>query len=216
MKIDLKAINESRVLRLREEYFQLEPYIMNQMERLPKNLTYHNVVHTSDVMDSSGRLALLEGIKPYDARYWLIKIGALLHDIGYKIQPSGKDHEAIGAEYAKRLLGTDSGLNTYDLLDITGMIRATKLPQDPRTFLEKIVCDADVDNFGRDDFFSRGELLREELRSFGINPSDKQWYEGSLKLLEGHKYHTDAAKHLRDGKKKENIAELKKRIASLK
>ena len=54
-----------------------------------------------------------------------------------------------------------------------------------------------------------------KLESMGIKKDDKAWYEGVLKLLENHSYHTSAAKELRDDKKKENIEKLKQIIASI-
>ncbi|MCX6747214.1 MAG: HD domain-containing protein [Candidatus Pacearchaeota archaeon] len=206
--------NQNRALGLMREYDRLEPYIMNKLERLPKSLKYHNAEHTKDVINSSGKIALVEGIKMWDVRYWLVKIGALLHDTGYILQPSGKDHEELGADFARRLLG-NFGYEHYDIINILRMIRATKLPQNPRTILEGIVCDADLDNLGRADFFKRGKLLREELESLGIKNSDKEWYQRNLKFLENHGYHTKAARYLRNGKKKENVEQLKGIIASL-
>jgi len=204
----------SEVLSMMNEYDRLEPYILNKLKNLPKNIKYHNEGHTRDVITSSERIALLGGIKLLDLRYWLVKTAALLHDTGYLFQVSGKGHEEIGANFAEGLL-TNYNYKLKDIMAISGMIKATKLPQNPKTLLEGIICDADVDNFGRDDFFERGELLREELESMGIKNSDKEWYQGTLRLMESHKYHTRAAKYLRNKKKKENIEELKRRIASI-
>ena len=54
---------------------------------------------------------------------------------------------------------------TRDQIDtICGMIMATRIPQSPSNQLERILCDADLDYLGRDDFYEIGGRLFEELR----------------------------------------------------
>jgi uncharacterized protein len=152
------------------------------------------------------------GVDPWSKRYWIIKTAAVLHDIGYL--KDEKMHEQAGADFAGKLLADyDFGFN--DIANVKGIILAAKLPQTPKTILEKVVCDADVANFGRDDFFEKGKLLRQELELMGIKKTEMEWYTGVLNLLENHTYHTEAARLLLNNKKKENIEKLRKIIASI-
>ena len=96
-----------------------------------------------------------------------------------------------------------------------GMIMATRLPQSPRTLLEEIIADADLDVLGRSDFFSRNEALRQELANRGQEIGRKQWAEGQLAFLISHAYFTPAAKMLRDEMKQRHIAELRKMLDGL-
>ena len=98
-----------------------------------------------------------------------------------------------------------------DIDKISGIILATKMPQEPKTesILQKIICDADLDNFGRKDFYVKGELLRLELEKQGVAIPLRAWYENSVRLLENHHYFTDAAKRLRDEGKEKHIEEIK-------
>lgn len=191
-------------------YNQLETEILETLKTdIPKEITYHNLNHTKDVINSAGIIAIGEGICPQDKGFLTVRTGALFHDTGYASSNKDyKNHEQIGANFAKEFLHY-TGYNNREIKKVMGIIMATKLPQNPKTLLEKIVCDADVANFGRDDFFELGEHLRKELKNLGIEKSDKEWYDGTLKLLEGHSYHTNTAKLLWDDKKEENMKKLR-------
>ena len=68
---------------------------------------------------------------------------------------------------------------------------ATRIPQTPLTKLEEIICDADLDYLGRDDFHQIADSLKNELMAFGKIQSDKQWGEIQIPLLEKHSYFTE-------------------------
>ena len=77
------------------------------------------------------------------------------------------------------------------------------------------MCDADLDNFGREDFFIKTELLRLELAKQNIEISPRNWYKNTLKLLEGHNYFTDSAKKLRKKGKEKHIQEIKELLGGI-
>jgi uncharacterized protein len=182
--------------------------------KLVKDLDYHNSDHTQDVIESAERIfsELIKEVRgltkkmPFETELLLLKTAAAYHDTGFSVKY--KENEQAGAGLAKGSLAR-YGYNKKQIEDIAGMIMATQLPQNPKLLLEKILCDADLDNFGRDDFFEKGALIRKELEGQSIEMSDKKWYEGTLKLLENHNYFTEAAKRLRQEKKEENIRKLK-------
>lgn len=45
---------------------------------------------------------------------------------------------------------------------------ATKIPQSPNNLLEQIICDADPDYLGRDDFWKISNNLYHELKIYGV------------------------------------------------
>jgi uncharacterized protein len=101
----------------------------------------------------------------------------------------------------------------YDFTDnekdiIRGLIMATKIPQQPNTLMEKIICDADLDYLGRDDFFSIGDTLRREFLKYNIVPDNDAWERLQLKFLQNHKYHTSASQKEREPVKQENLSKL--------
>lgn len=161
---------------------------------------YHNFEHACDVYEAVQRLADMEEVS-FEDKY-LLKTSALLHDV--IMVPKNKDNEERSAEFCGSYL-PGLGYSSYEIEKTTGLILATKMPTKPSSLLEMILCDADVDNLGREDCLEKSECVRQEL---GI--PQEQWYPMTLKFLESHKYYTESAKQLRDKGKQENIEKLKK------
>lgn len=91
---------------------------------------------------------------------------------------------------------------------MAGLVLATKLPTRPKSRMEEIICDADVDNLGREDFLERSEEVRKEA---GAEYGEK-WLKGLIGFLESHRYYTKSAQALRSEGVKTNIAKLRKLI----
>lgn len=172
---------------------------------LHKNLTYHCVEHTLDVMESAERLAKMEGVNGHDLQ--LIRTAALLHDLGFLETYRG--HEDISSRMAAELLPA-YGYSSDDIKKIQGMIKSTEIPQHPTNKLEEIIADADLDYLGRDDLFLIGQRLQYEWKKHGIVSTLKEWHEKQLAFLKAHSYHTRAANKLRNSTKQENIEELER------
>ena len=139
-------------------------YALSRLEReLSPELTYHSLWHTAeDVLPAAQRLAALMGVSPEDAR--LLEIGAAYHDIGFVVRR--QEHERAGAEIAAQVL-PGFGFTSEQVAAVQGMILATRIPQSPRTPLEEILADADLDVLGRDDSLARSQVFRAELASYG-------------------------------------------------
>lgn len=71
------------------------------------------------------------------------------------------------------------------------------------------MCDADLDNLGREDFYEKAELLGRESAIYGVPKSPRAWYEELLPFLESHQYFTKAARHLRQERKEQHMGEIK-------
>jgi uncharacterized protein len=181
-------------------------YIINRlMAELNPKLTYHNLEHTLDVCQGVVRLSELESY-PADQRI-LLDTAALFHDSGMLVKY--RDHEEASVGIAREIL-PGYGYSTGDIREIAALIKVTTLPQQARTDAEKIICDADLDSFGRDDFFIQSFQLKLEWENFGIRRSSVlEWLSYELDFLESHKYFTPSAIKLRDEKKKRNIMEIK-------
>lgn len=170
---------------------------------LHKNLTYHCVSHTIDVMESAERLAIYEGVNGHDIE--LIKTAALLHDLGFLESYQG--HEDISIRMAGEML-PQYGYSDEDIEKIQGMIRSTQIPQTPTNKLEEILADADLDYLGRDDLFLIGQRLQYEWLKHGFIATLKEWHEKQLTFLKAHSYFTPSANKLRAKTKAENIDQL--------
>lgn len=172
-------------------------------EELPGELSYHNIEHIEDVLQSAVKIAEHEKISREDIQ--LIRIAALFHDSGFITSP--KNHEEIGCSIARATLPS-FGFDDHQIEIICGMIMATKIPQTPKTPLEKIICDADLDYLGRDDFYSIGKRLFEEMKTRGFVETEREWNLIQKTFLESHRYHTSYAKQNREVKKQEHLQEI--------
>ena len=186
--------------------------MMSLLDReLSMGLCYHNKRHTIDVYESAKRYAELEEIPPSETDCLLA--AALFHDAGFTAQY--EDNESVGAEIARAML-PKYGYLQQNIDIIAGIILSTKMPQNPQTLLQRVLCDADLDHLGSDDFLEKGDLLRREWEIFlGKKYSDKEWYRFQLRFLEEHKYFTNSARKLRGRGVLNNIRKLKKSIDAL-
>ena len=171
---------------------------------LPQGIFYHVPEHTLDVFNRATELARQEKFTP--SEIYLLGVAALFHDTGYIL--SHKDHEANSCKIAREIL-SPHGFSEFDIEQICELIMATKIPQTPPNKLAMVLCDADLDYLGRDDFFRLGEKLHQEMVYFGTVKSDGDWHQLQIKFLEAHHYFTETEKELRDDKKQEHLAMLK-------
>ncbi len=184
------------------QFEKVEKFILGKLKKeLPKNLTYHSLGHIKDVYGAAKHLAKLEKVTGEDLT--LLLTAVLFHDSGFLIQQ--KEHERVGCGIAKEYLPL-YGYDDKQIDIICGMIMATKIPQEPKTKLEKIICDSDLDYLGRDDFFDIGNKLCDELFMYGIISNETEWNKLQVRFLEQHHYFTASSKKLRKAKKGENLA----------
>ncbi|HLP12217.1 MAG TPA: adenylate/guanylate cyclase domain-containing protein [Flavobacteriales bacterium] len=189
-------------------YKKAERHIMKVLkDKLPDNLYYHGIHHTYDVVEAIERIALLEGITGEEM--FVLKSAATYHDAGFVKQYA--KNEPIGIEMAKEILPL-YGYTPEQVDDVEKLIYATIIPHDPKTHLQEIICDADLDYLGRDDFHQIADTLRMELSERGIVGSKRQWDEMQVKFLNMHKYFTKSAIRLRQAKKEKHIEEIKQRL----
>ena len=187
---------------------EAEKFILAKLKKeLPKNLTYHSLGHIKDVFHAAKDLAKLEKVTGEDLT--LLLTAVLFHDSGFLIQQ--KEHERVGCEIARKHL-PEYDYTAEQIDTICGMIMATKIPQDPHTKLEQIICDADLDYLGRDDFFDIGNKLCDELFMYGIISTENEWNKLQIRFLEQHHYFTFSSKKLRKAKKAENLALIKSKM----
>lgn len=189
-------------------YYKAERYIMKVLETgLPKTLYYHSIAHTKDVVSAVERLALAEDVT--DEGLFLLKSAATYHDAGFVEEYS--NNEVIGARLADEIL-PKYGYTPEHIEVIKELIFVTEIPHKPKNKLEEIICDADLDYLGRDDFHEIANKLRDELKEHGKIESDKQWDEIQVMFLKKHKYFTKTAKKTRNKKKEQNLQEVIERL----
>ncbi len=167
---------------------------------LPTHLHYHSVHHTLDVYTTAALIGRQEGIFESDMR--LLLVAALFHDSGFLVQSAG--HEEISCRIASENL-PQFGYSDSQIDIICKMIRATKIPQNPDSLLEKIICDADLDYLGREDFFTTAKGLYNELIHEGSISGENQWNQLQVDFLSQHKYFTETSKKMRNAQKESHL-----------
>jgi predicted metal-dependent HD superfamily phosphohydrolase len=184
-------------------------------EELPDGVKYHDADHTlhptRGVVAVANKLAVAEKVSEHERE--LILAAAYFHDTGY-IREYGHN-EPIAARMAGRILRL-IGYRADEIGIIKEIILATDLRRGPRNHLEKILCDADLDNLGREDFFELDRKLREGRRVRGIDVSDDaEWYRGTLEIMKNYPYHTETQKKLRGRRRQKNLVRLLKKLDAL-
>jgi class 3 adenylate cyclase/HD superfamily phosphodiesterase len=201
--------NLATVLFYKINYKKAEQFIMKKLEdELPDDLFYHAINHTIDVRDSAEKIGILEGVDGEDMM--VLKTAAMYHDAGFTKQYF--KNEPIGVAMSKEIL-PNFGYSPEQIETIEKMIMATQVPQTASTLLEKILCDADLDYLGRDDFYTIGNKLKKELMARNIVKDNKQWDELQISFLQKHKYFTDSSKNTREPEKLKRLEEIKNRFA---
>lgn len=189
-------------------YYKAERFIMKKLEKeLSDKLHYHSIDHTRDVVQAVERLALSENVT--DEGLFLLKTAASYHDAGFVEQYD--KNEPIGVRMASEIL-PKYGYTPEHIDYIKELIFVTSVPHKPNNLLEEIICDADLDYLGRDDFHEIADRLRKELREHGRLNSDRKWDEIQVLFLSQHQFFTKTAKRTRDPKKAQNLQEIKDRL----
>jgi len=169
---------------------------------------YHNSNHTENVVQAVEQIA--NHYQLNDRDFFVVTTAAWFHDLGYQIG-EGIEHEMKGAEIAETFL-KESGVDSDIILGVKQCIIATKMPQQPTTLLEQIVCDGDLFHFGTDGFRESDKLMRKEwVLRYKKEVDKKEWQKNSIQLLQSHHYHTDYAQLLLNSKKQENLEWLVKK-----
>lgn len=188
-------------------FSSIKQSIITKLEKgLDPRLGYHNVAHTLDVLEQSQVIAHNEGVSD-EHDLLLLKIAAVFHDSGFLYVY--RNHEEKSCEIAMEYL--KDTFNNDDLKRIRGMIMATKIPQTPHNLLEQIICDADLDYLGRNDFEPISKCLYTEFLSYSIIPADCIWDHLQIKFFEIHHYFTKSEIEKRNKEKLRHLAILKER-----
>jgi len=181
-------------------------YILNRLEHeLNHNLIYHSYAHTIDVYRAASRLSSLEGLSDEETR--LVETAALYHDAG--MLTGYQDHEEESALLAAEAL-KQYNYSPDQIEIIKDMIISTRLPQMASSTKGKILCDADMDYLGRDDFFIISFKLKLEWQLFGIRDySLSDWFVLQENFLKNHVFLSDSARKLRNEGKMKNLSSIR-------
>ena len=185
-------------------YIKLRRHLAHILQtELPEHYSYHGMSHTINVLKVCNEYIRREKVTSEDAK--LLRIGAICHDLGFIV--SHQNHEQKSSELAASLM-TQYGFSNSHISTVKGLIQATRVPQNPKTFLEKLLCDADLDYLGREDYYKISNKLYQELKTLNLISSKAEWKQQQIGFLKAHRYHTSFARKHRQPEKEKRIKEL--------
>ncbi|MGC8865158.1 MAG: HD domain-containing protein [Bacteroidales bacterium] len=184
----------------------LRDYVLDKLRTgLRPELYYHSIDHTIDVYEAAMRLAKMENLGVKETE--ILKTAAILHDAGMLITYMG--HEEASAEWARSLL-PDYDYNGEEVEWVVNLILDTRMPQNASSKLGQLLCDADLDYLGREDYFLISHRLRLEWIRTGVkNTSLRDWYALQADFLQKHNYFSESSRQLRDEGKHQNLIQIK-------
>ncbi|PWD99471.1 adenylate/guanylate cyclase domain-containing protein [Marinilabilia rubra] len=186
-------------------FVDMEEAILNRLEsELSDDLTYHNMKHTVDVVTQVEIIGKGENIS--EEEMLLLKAAALFHDSGFLI--AYENHEDNSIELAREILQM-YGFQNDQIEEITSLINVTRKNAKPRSHLEAILKDADLDYLGRSDFIPVSRNLYHEIQTFNGKMTIDEWNRKQISFISNHRYYTNTAKNLRQVKKEKQLNALR-------
>jgi len=177
-------------------------------DNLKPDFHFHNLSHTENVVAGAREIGLASGLD-HDELVTLM-IAAWFHDTGYTEVYNG--HEAISVEIFYNYLREIKMHDTFSI-KVKGCILATRIPQQPKTLMEQIICDADFHHLSRYDYNLFAQALRKEWENcLNLHYTDIQWISLNLGMLTKHEYFTDYGKNVLQKRKQQNIDQLRQSI----
>ncbi|MDB4291791.1 HD domain-containing protein [Maribacter sp.] len=171
-------------------------------------LPFHNLNHTLEVYNNVKTISVFEKIPISDLNPLLL--AALFHDTGNAFRFQG--HEEVSVSYA--ILFMEKNGYEEDIIDlVSDYIKATRMPQEPKNHLEKIICDADLFHLGTTSFMTKNKLIRQEWEKFlELRYTDEAWYVLNIDFLKQHQFHTSYGKEILEPIKQQNLSGLKSKL----
>ena len=177
-------------------------------QKVPADLyVFHDIVHTENVVRAVQELMGAYDLSEEEREDLLL--AAWFHDTGYDRGP--QEHEQRSCAYARQFLHELHHLPKGRIERICNCILATKVPQQPQTLMEKILCDADLSHLGKRIYWERCGKIRQEIALVqGRIMSDEEWIDFELEFMQKHHYHTPIAMELYEKRKQKYIRRLYK------
>jgi hypothetical protein len=191
------------------EFLQLKSKILELLQTgLDRRLIYHSPAHTNDVLLQVERIAAAENITE-TRLVLLMRLAALFHDTGFLRTYSG--HEEESCVIMQEIVDTCQ-FDHAEIEVINGMIMATKIPQRPTSLPEMIICDADLDYLGRNDFVTISNALKDEFIAYQVIKNEVEWDKLQVSFFESHSYFTASSLRDRYPIKMQHLEKLKQKL----
>jgi len=188
-----------------------EEYVTGLFDQMSSpSLVFHNLEHTQTVVKRSMEIAEHYGLS--DTENQILFMAAWFHDTGHLFTEPAK-HEEMSVEIMKKFMNehqADSAITG----EIAACIMATKLPRNPLSLLQQIICDADTYHFGTNEFKASNKNIYKERTLRGGETNPGEFKRGTIRFLETHTFYTSYCQELLNEKKEKNLKKLKSRLAN--
>ncbi|HYK47680.1 MAG TPA: Pycsar system effector family protein [Parafilimonas sp.] len=190
-------------------YKKAEGYVTGLFEKFQnEKLVFHNLQHTRTVVERTKEIAAHYSLSERDML--VLYVASWFHDTGHLYTPGLKNHEEKSVDVMRKFMA-DYASDTELISEIEACIMSTKMPRNPASLIQHILCDADTYHFGTKEFKDTNKRMREEYQLREERVDKKVWDENTLQMLNTHQFYTSYCKDLLDEKKKDNIRKLKKK-----
>lgn len=189
-----------------------ESFARKMISELSSDFCYHNLEHTEEVVEAVREIGSNSELS--DGEMNLVLAAAWFHDVGYS--QGCEDHEGKSkAIMQEKLKEWDVPLK--EIHRIGQIIESTRMPQNPKTLLDKVICDADLYHLSTDKFIEKSELLRQEILNLGLDKevSKKQWKKTTRDFITNHTYFTNYGQVVLEPRKVMNIKSVSKKKGSI-
>lgn len=176
--------------------------------KISPSFLFHNLEHTQEVVKAC--IDMADYYKLNDEDHFSLLLAAWFHDTGYSKGPASTHEEASIAIANDFLAGQKTAETIRE--KTRSCIAVTRLPQQPETLTQQIICDADLFHLGTDKFAEKTKALRQELvLTAGKHISKEDWAKKNVKFLETHSYFTSFCRERLDQVKHENLKRLRRK-----
>jgi predicted metal-dependent HD superfamily phosphohydrolase len=186
------------------ESFVTELYEKNQTDKL----AFHNLEHTEKVVEHAREIGSQYELSERDQ--FVLYTAAWFHDTGHLFTDPSR-HEMRSVELMKDFLTKytpEEGL----LTEIGDCILATRMPRNPQSTLQMIICDADTYHLGTKEFKTTNKQIRKEYENRDLPSPAAGWKRSTLDFMESHVFYTDYCKNLLAEGKRQNTEKLRKKF----
>jgi putative nucleotidyltransferase with HDIG domain len=190
---------------------EAERYVSNKLRNeIPIGYTYHTLDHTLEVVKNAIYIGSKENIGEDEMN--MLVVAAWFHDVGYVKKYVG--HETESAAMAEKFLEQREVDKTIRD-NIVDCILSTTFPQQAKSKIAEVLCDADLMHLGQSTYFDWAQKLRQEQKSAGVAALKQIEFEKeSVRIFEQHHYFTKYCRDTLTETKQDNLNRIKENIAS--
>ncbi|RYE23908.1 MAG: HD domain-containing protein [Sphingobacteriales bacterium] len=171
-------------------------------------LIFHDLSHTQQVVEHSQEIAAHYALTPDEML--TLYAAAWFHDVGH-LYADIEVHEEKSVEIMRSFM-QQCGYEDNFIDGVAKCIMATRMPHDPHSMLEEIMCDADTYHFGTNDFKSTNKAIHKEYELRNNHSLLEHWEQNTLNLLQSHRFFTSYCQTLLTKGKLKNIQRAKKKL----